>query len=264
MSVAHRFWKRFSLAAGMAALLAAALCPFSTAALAAQSGGPEIVVGTEGTYPPFEFYSGENTLTGFDVEMVTLVGKKLGRKVTFADMSFDGLIPALVTSKIDMIAAAMNATDERRKQVGFSDVYQVSDASLVVTKDNDAFKSMDDLKGKTVGVQLGTTEDIFLSSADLGVEVKRYQKTNDAMEEVVLGRIDAVLFDTPVAAGFLKGDRFKDKAKVAFKELVNGPDEGFSLAFRKDDAELGDAVNGALRELEKSGELDKLRQKYGL
>ena len=223
-----------------------------------------VIVGTEGTYPPFEFYGGDNKLTGFDVELLALIGPKIGREIKFEDMAFDGLIPALLTGKIDMIAAALNSTEERRKQVAFTDVYQVADASVVVKADNDEIKDLAGLKGKTIGVQLGTTEDLYLTDANLGAEIKRYQKTNDAMEEILLGRIDGALFDSPVAGGYLDNERFKDKVKIAFKEMVNGPEEGFSLALRKDDPQFLDALNNALRELEKSGELKALREKYRL
>jgi ABC-type amino acid transport substrate-binding protein len=148
--------------------------------------------------------------------------------------------------------------------VAFTDVYQVADASVVVKADDDTIKDIAGLKGKTIGVQLGTTEDLYLTNANLGVEIKIYQKTNDAIEEILLGRIDGALFDSPVAGGYLDSDRFKDKVKIAFKEMINGPEEGFSLAVRKDDPQLLDALNNALRELEKSGQLKALREKYRL
>jgi polar amino acid transport system substrate-binding protein len=237
------------------------------AAVSSASGAADkevVVVGTEGTYPPFEFYGSDNVLTGFDVELLALIGPKIGREVKFEDMAFDGLIPALLTGKIDIIAAALNATEERRKQVAFTDVYQIADASVVVKADDPTIKDIAGLKGKTIGVQLGTTEDLYLTNANLGVEIKRYQKTNDAIEEILLGRIDGALFDSPVANGYLDNERFKDKIKVAFKEMINGPEEGFSLAIRKDDLQLLDALNNALRELEKSGQLKALREKYRL
>jgi polar amino acid transport system substrate-binding protein len=223
-----------------------------------------VIVGTEGTYPPFEFYGDDNTLTGFDVELLALIGPKIGREIKFEDMAFDGLIPSLLTGKIDMIAAALNATEERRKQVAFTDVYQIADASIIVKSDNDTIKDLAGLKGKTIGVQLGTTEDLYLTDANLGAEIKRYQKTGDAVEEILLGRIDGALFDSPVAGGYLDNERFKDKIKIAFKEMINGPEEGFSLAIRKEDPQFLDALNNALRELEKSGELKALREKYRL
>ncbi|MDR1650958.1 MAG: basic amino acid ABC transporter substrate-binding protein [Synergistaceae bacterium] len=223
-----------------------------------------VTAGTEGTYPPFEFYDDNNVLTGFDVELLALIGPKIGREIRFVDMAFDGLIPALLTGKIDLIAAAMNATEERRKVVDFSDVYQVADASVVTRTGGAGIKSMADLKGRRIGVQLGTTEDLYLSGAGLGAEIKRYQKTNDAIREILLDRIDGVLLDTPVANGYITNDRFAGFIEIAFKEMINGPEEGFSFALRRGDSAFLDALNGALRELEESGELDALKVKYGL
>ncbi|MDR3076611.1 MAG: basic amino acid ABC transporter substrate-binding protein [Synergistaceae bacterium] len=223
-----------------------------------------IIVGTEGTYPPFEFYDDSNALTGFDIELLALIGPKIGREIKFVDMAFDGLIPALITGKIDVIAAALNATEERRKVVDFTDVYQIADASVITKTGNDSIKSLADLKGKTIGVQLGTTEDLYLTDAGLGANVKRYQKTNDAVREVMLERIDGVLLDTPVANGYLANDRFAGFIEISFKEMINGPEEGFSLALRKGDPKFLDALNKALRELGESGELDALKEKYGL
>jgi polar amino acid transport system substrate-binding protein len=221
-----------------------------------------LVVGTEGTYPPFEFYDDNNALTGFDVDLMALIGPKIGREIKFVDMAFDGLVPALISGKIDVIAAALNATEERRKVVDFSDVYQVADAAILTKTGNDGIKSLADLKGKTIGVQLGTTEDLYLSDAGLGADVKRYQKTDDAVREVLLDRLDGVLIDTPVASGYLESDRFAGFLKIAFKEMINGPEEGFSLAIHKGDPQFLDALNKALRELADSGELDALKEKY--
>jgi len=223
-----------------------------------------ITAGTEGTYPPFEFYDDNNELAGFDIELMALIAPKIGREVKFVDMAYDGLIPALITGKIDIAVAAINATEERRKIVDFSDVYQVADASIITKTGNNNLKSLPDLNGRSIGVQLGTTEDLYLTSANLGVNVKRYQKTNDAVREVLLDRIDGVLLDTPVANDYLENDRFAGFIKIAFKEMINGPEEGFSLAVQKNDPQFLEALNKALRELENSGELPALREKYRL
>ena len=223
-----------------------------------------IMVGTEGTYPPFEYYDENNVLTGFDIEMMALIGEKIGREIQFVDMAFDGLIPALITSKIDLIAAAMNATPERNRVVDFSDVYQIADSAVLVNANDKSMSSPADLNGKNIGVQLGTTEDLFLSDANLGANIRRYQKVNDAVRELILGRIDGVLIDTPVANGFLESDRFEGFLEIAFKEMINDDEEGFSLALRKNDAAFLEALNNALRELNESGELGALKDKYRL
>jgi polar amino acid transport system substrate-binding protein len=247
------------------ALISIAILSVCSAAFAASVMDKRVITaGTEGTYPPFEFYGDDNVLTGFDIELLALIGPKIGREIKIVDMAFDGLIPALITSKIDLVAAAMNATTERRKVVEFSDVYQVADASVITKAGVSGINEIEDLSGKSIGVQLGTTEDLYLSGANLGATVKRYQKTNDAVREVLLDRLDGVLLDTPVANGYLDNERFKGFLRIAFKKMINGPEEGFSLALRRGDPQLLEALNGALRELDKSGELDALKVKYGL
>jgi len=256
-------FRKIGAVAAFAALVFVSLA-VSPALAASVMSKSTIIVGTEGTYPPFEFYDENGVLTGFDIELAVMIGEKIGRGIEVVDMAFDGLIPALVTNKIDMIAAALNATAERLRVVDFSDVYQIADASVLVKTGDTSMSSMQDLAGKTIGVQLGTTEDYFLTNANLGAEVKRYQRVNDAVREVLLDRLDGVLMDTPVANDYMKSSRFEGFVEVAFKELINSPEEGFALALRKNDPAFLDALNDALRELDASGELDALKDKYGL
>jgi polar amino acid transport system substrate-binding protein len=224
-----------------------------------------IIAGTEGTYPPFEFYDESNALTGFDVELLRAIEPIIGKKIQIVDMAFDGLIPALLTGKIDVIAAAINSTTERRQTIDFSDVYVAPDGAFVAKSDNVDIRSLEDLNGKTVGVQLGTTEDLFLSDlTGVSIQVKRYQRTDDAVRDVLLGRVDAALLDAPVSVSYTESERFRDFLKVAFKETINPPEEGCALGVKKGDPQFLDALNSALRQLESSGELQAIKEKYGL
>lgn len=253
--------KKFGAILVLAAFGLAGSCAFAASTL----DKDVLTVGTEATYPPFEYYNEDNVITGFDVELLALIGPKIGREISWVDMAYDGLIPALTTGKIDMAAAAINATEERRKVVDFSDVYQVADASVVVKAGNkDSLRGLAGLKGRAIGVQLGTTEDAYLTNSELGVDIKRYQKVDDAVNEVALGRIDGVLLDSPVAISYVENEKFKGSIEISFRELINAPEEGFALAVRKGDAAFVEALNKALRELQDSGELDALKEKYGL
>ena len=223
-----------------------------------------IRIGTEGTYPPFEFYDDDHNLVGFDIDISKAIIEKLGKKAEVTDMAFDGLIPALITGKIDLIAAAMNATAERRRRVDFSDVYIAPDAVLVTKAQNSAINGIPDLAGKKIGVQLGTVEDLYLSDLDMPIDIKRYQKTDDAVREVLLDRNDGVFLDTPVGNSYVASDRFGGFLKVAFKEAIIPEDEGFAFAIRKGDPEFLEAFNRALGEIKQSGELDRIKAKYGL
>jgi polar amino acid transport system substrate-binding protein len=223
-----------------------------------------IRIGTEGTYPPFEFYDDGQNLVGFDIDISKAIIEKLGKKAEVSDMAFDGLIPALLTGKIDLIAAAMNATEERRRRVDFSGVYIAPDAVLVTKTENSAIKGIPDLAGKKIGVQLGTVEDLYLSGLDMPIDIKRYQKTDDAVREVLLDRNDGVFLDTPVGNNYVASDRFGGYLKVSLKEAIIPEDEGFAFAIRKGDPEFLDAFNRALEEIKNSGELDRIKAKYSL
>jgi polar amino acid transport system substrate-binding protein len=254
--------KKWGIALALAAFLTLAGVAPGFAASVMERG--VVVIGTEGTYPPFEFYDSDNNLTGFDVEMAQAVCKRLGKEAKFVDMAFDGLIPALLSEKIDLVAAAMNATAERRQRVDFSQVYHITDAAVITKTDNDTLKDFADLDGKVIGVQLGTVEDQYLTGLGSSVEVKRYQKVDDAVREVMLGRNDGAFLDTVVGLSYMENEKFTGSLKVAFKRTINGPEEGFCLGTRKDDPRFLDAVNAALKEMEQSGELQALRKKYRL
>jgi polar amino acid transport system substrate-binding protein len=223
-----------------------------------------IRIGTEGTYPPFEYYDDGHNLIGFDIDLSKAIIEKLGKKAEVADMAFDGLIPALLTGKIDLIAAAMNATAERRRRVDFSDVYIAPDAVLVTKAENSEIRGISDLAGKKIGVQLGTVEDLYLSGLNMPIDIKRYQKTDDAVREVLLDRNDGVFLDTPVGNNYVENGRFEGYLKVSFKEAIIPEDEGFAFAIRKGDPEFMEAFNRALEEVKNSGELDRIKAKYDL
>ena len=147
----------FLMAALMLVALAVAGCGGSKDEAKAQ---PEKVlrVATEPTFAPFEFQKeGSDELAGFDMDLIRAIGKKLGYKVEIANMGFDALIPALNTGNIDVAIAGMSITDERKEAVGMSDPYYTSGLIVMVKKDNNDIKSIDDLAGKRIAAQIGTT-----------------------------------------------------------------------------------------------------------
>ncbi|MCS7233241.1 MAG: transporter substrate-binding domain-containing protein [Synergistetes bacterium] len=216
-------------------------------------------VGTESTYPPFEFRDKNNNLVGFDIDLMEAIAKKIGKKLEWVDMPFDSLIPALLAGKIDIIAAGMSATAERAKKVAFSVPYYISLSSFVVRANDNSIKTLNDLKGKTIAVQLGTVQDTFCSAIP-NVTMKRFQKFDDCVREVVLGRADATLMDKPVAIEFCESKDFKGKIKIAFDQVIT--EAGKALALRKEDVKLLEAINKVIEEMRKSGELQALTDKW--
>ncbi len=217
-----------------------------------------LIVATSAYYPPYESHAEDGSLQGFDIDLMALVGEKLGKKMEWIDAPFDSLIPALIAGKIDLIAAGLSATEERAKRINFSAPYEIS-YSAFVTKPENAPKNLDEMKGKVVAIQTGTVQETFLRALGT-VEVKTFQKFDDCVRDVVIGRADASLMDIPVAKAYIAAKDFEGKVIIAFNTKITGADK--AIAMSKEDPELTEAVSKAIDELSKNGELEALRTKW--
>nr|4ZV1_A Chain A, AncQR [synthetic construct]4ZV2_A Chain A, AncQR [synthetic construct] len=217
-------------------------------------------VGTEATFPPFGFKDENGKLVGFDIDLAKAIAKKLGVKVEFKPMDFDGIIPALQSGKIDVVIAGMTITEERKKQVDFSDPYFEAGQAIVVKKGNDSIKSLEDLKGKKVGVQLGSTSEQHVKKVakDAGVKVKKFDNFSEAFQELKSGRVDAVVTDNAVALAYVKQNPNAGVKIVG--ETFSG--EPYGIAVRKGNSELLEKINKALEEMKKDGTYDKIYEKW--
>lgn len=215
-------------------------------------------VGAEATFPPFEFQDEKTKeYVGFDIDLAKAVGKQMGYQVEIQNMGFDGLIPALQTGSIDMIASAMSITDERTQKVNFSQPYYKSGLSIVVKKDNTTINNFKDLEGKRIAVQIGTTSAKEAAKIK-DAKVREFNSNSEAYMELVNGGADAVVNDLPVNQYYLTQTGSKDAKLVG--EVANA--EEYGLAVAKNNKELADKVNKALDELKKNGEYDKIYQKW--
>ncbi len=219
-----------------------------------------ILVGTESTYPPYEFRGSDNSLQGFDIELTEALAEIMGKKVEWVDMPFDSLIPALLSGKIDLIAAGLSATEERARKVAFSEAYEISLSTFIVKAGREDIKSMEDLKGKVVAAQLGTVQDSFATAIEGVGEVKRFQKFDDCVREVALERADATLMDRPVAVKFVAQKDFADKVSLAFDQEITGAAK--ALATRLDEETFLKALDDALATLKADGRLEALKNKW--
>ena len=216
-----------------------------------------IKVGTEPTFAPFEFQEkGSKEFTGFDMDLARAIGKKLGKKVEIQNMGFDALIPALNSGNIDAVAAGMSITEERKKAVTFSDPYYTSGLVVVVTKDNNAVKSIKDLEGKKIAVQIGTTGADKAAKVS-GAKVTSFNTNAEVFLELENKGVDAVIIDRPVAQYYLTKEG-KDKDKIVGDTMDA---ESYGFAFKKD-SKLAADFNKALAELKKDGEYDKIYTKW--
>lgn len=213
-----------------------------------------LTMATNAYFPPYEYYQGEE-IVGIDAEIAQAIADKLGLELKIEDMEFDSIITAVQTGKADMGLAGMTVTDERKQSVNFSDTYATGIQVVIVTEDSD-IASVDDLEGKKIGVQLSTTGDIYASD-DYGEDfVEQYNKGADAVMALKQGKVDAVIIDNEPAKSFVAAN---EGLKILDTEYVT---EDYAACINKENAELLDAVNGALAELKKDGTLQSILDKY--
>lgn len=218
-----------------------------------------IKIGLEDSFPPMEFRDSKNELKGFDIDMANAIGKKLGVKTQFVPTDFNGIILALKTGKFDAIISGLSITDERKKEIAFSDPYLMDSQIIIVKNGNTAIKSSADLKGKTIGVGLGTTSENVAAKMQGLKEVKKYDKTTEELQDLLIGRIDAVIVDEPVGRYYLSDKDKQGKYTVLSEKLTKEP---MGIGFKKDDKDLQSAVQKAVNDLKKEGELSKLSIKW--
>ncbi|EQA8528322.1 transporter substrate-binding domain-containing protein [Campylobacter jejuni] len=219
----------------------------------------ELKVGTAPNYKPFN-YKENSKLTGFDTDLVEEIAKKNGIKIVWVETNFDGLIPALKAGKIDMIASAMSATDERRQSVDFTKPYYMSKNLYLKLKNNNSLQTKNDLEGKKIGVQLGTLQENTAkaiknaqvqSNKDLNIAVLALKNNN---------KIDAIVADQDTAKGFLA----ENPELVSFYQETDGG-EGFSFAFDKNkQKDIIEIFNKGIDEAKTDGFYDTLIKKYEL
>jgi polar amino acid transport system substrate-binding protein len=240
------------------------------AGVAAATAGPggaqaqTLRVGSTPTGIPFTFLdTPTNTIQGVMVDLITEIGKDAGFSVQVEPMQFSALIGALTSNRIDVISAAMFATAARREVIAFSDtVYTYGEALFVPKADARDYASLDELKGKVAGVQVGTAFVKPLQDSGLFSEVKIYDTIPDIMRDVNAGRVGAGFADFPIVAYNLQLGRFPDVRLVkSYKATIPG---SVSIGLRKADAELLGRINASLAKLKANGGLARILAKWGL
>ncbi|WP_217182882.1 basic amino acid ABC transporter substrate-binding protein [Streptomyces sp. AC495_CC817] len=211
-------------------------------------------------YAPFEFEGGDNGTgyTGFDIDLLDAIAKKLDLKLAVQDVGFDALQSGttLASGTCDVGASAMTITDERKANIDFSDPYYDSLQSLLVRTDS-GITGIDGLDGKNVGVQQGTTGESYAGEHATGAQIVQYPSDGELWPAIQAGQIDAILQDQPVNLEHEKAD--KSYKIVETYET----DESYGFAFAKGEKDaLLEAVNGALKDLRDSGEYDKIYDSY--
>ena len=224
-------------------------------------GKQVLSMATNAEFPPYEYVEGEDVV-GIDVDIAQAIADKLGMELKVDNMNFDSIIPAITSGKDAIGAAGMTVTDERKKNVDFTDSYATG-VQVVIVREDSKITDVKDLTTKgadnTIGVQLGTTGDIYCTSdiQDKGFgKVQQFNKGADAVQALVSGKIDCVVIDNQPAKEFVKANK---GLKILDTEYVT---EDYAIAVAKDNTELKDKINGALNEVKAEGTIQKILDKY--
>ncbi|MDG1582311.1 ABC transporter substrate-binding protein [Pseudomonas sp. GOM6] len=243
-------------------LAASAILP-TTAALASE--GQTLRIATEGAYPPFNFFTADGQLGGFDIDIGNALCAQMKAKCQFVAQDWDGIIPALLADKYDLIIASMFITEERKQKVAFTAPYQKSAMTFVVPKDSDLKDfSPQGLAGKTIGAQGSTTQGDYLSAMFPDSDVRLYP-TQDAVNlDLASGRLDAQVGDMiPMLEWTSKTEDgaccVLAGAPISEAKYVG---EGVGIALRKEDAALRDELNEALAAIIADGTYKAINDKY--
>ena len=222
---------------------------------AKEAAGGKLVMATNAEFPPYEYHDGD-AIVGIDAEIAKAIADELGMELEIEDIAFDSIIPEIVSGKADMGLAGMTVTEDRMQSVDFSDTYAKASQKIIVTEDSE-IASPDDLKGVIVGVQLGTTGDIYVSDLEAdGTTVERYSKGFEAVQALSQGKIDAVVIDGEPAKTFVAET---EGLKILEESFT---DEEYAIAVKKGNKELLEKINGALKTMKDNGTLDEIVAKY--
>jgi len=219
-----------------------------------------LTVGNDTTFAPFEFVDSTNKPTGFDIDLIAAVAKKLGLKTDIVTTAWDGIIPALQTQKFEVLISAMTITPDREKEVSFSIPYYRADMGIMYNPAKNTITKPEDLVGKTVGVQVGTTGEIDVKLIP-GVKVQSYPDIQLATLDLENGKVDAVVNDYPVCTAYASTHptlKVIDTTSIAGQDLT----QLYGIAMRLEDKQLKAAVDKALRDLVKDGTYDSIYAKW--
>jgi polar amino acid transport system substrate-binding protein len=227
--------------------------------VAQQAGGNQgkLTMVTSADYPPYEFRdtaTGKDKIIGFDVDIANRIAKELGFQLQISDTDFNGIIPALQSGRADFAMAGMTPTPERKQNVDFSDIYYEAKNTIVAKKGSN-LKRQEDLAGKKIGVQLGSTQEKAAQKFN-DVKLVSLNKTAEIIQEVKAGRIQSAIIEDTIAKGFIANN-----PDLEFNTLPNAEASGSAIAFPKDSPRVND-FNRVLKQMKDSGEVEQLIKKW--
>ncbi|MEH7178653.1 transporter substrate-binding domain-containing protein [Neobacillus vireti] len=219
-----------------------------------------LVMATSADYAPFEYIESDKSdeIIGFDVDLAKALAGKLGYEIEIKDMDFGGLIQSLKSGQADFVLAGMTPTEKRKKNVDFSDIYYTAQHMIISKKDSN-IATIEDLEGKTVGVQLGSIQEGKAEEINktVAIKVENRNRIPELIQELKAGRFDAIIIEDTVAKGYLEKE-----ADLTNFTMSDDPEEaGSAIAFPKD-SELTEKFNTELQKMKENGELQELIVKW--
>ena len=215
-----------------------------------------VIVAFNPEYPPFEYVNGD-AYEGYDVDLINAVAEKAGFEIEFEAMDFDAVIAAVQANPNTIGVSGISITEERQKNVDFSEGY-INAGLIVVVKKDSGYATADDLKGQIIGVQMGTTSDFAATEITGQANVAEYKSFLNAIMELQGNKVDAVIVDKPVGMAILAslGD---DTLEIVDMGLQA---DWYGIEVNKENPELLEKINAALKELEAEGFYEELAVKY--
>lgn len=209
-------------------------------------------VGLMGTYPPYNFLNENKEMDGFDVDIAKEIAKRLGVKAEFVAQEFSGMVAGLQAKKFDTVISQMTITEERQKQMDFTEPYITNEVKIIVKSDNNDITKLEDFKGKNIGVGLGTNDETYLRNEALPkvgkFTIKTYDDANTSLQDLNAGRIDATINNLYALKPIVDKNGFQVKA---VGEAIKADSAG--IAVRKNNSEFRDALDKALKDMKADG-----------
>lgn len=243
-----------------AGLVVAAMLPVAASAddLASIKEAGEIKIAMTGQYPPFNFVNDKNEVVGFDASIGMAIAERLGVKGTIVTTAWDGIIAGLLASKYDTIVGSMTITEERKKAVDFVGPYYHAGRGVFVLEDSPV-QTLDELKGKTLGVTLGETHEKWAREKG-GWDIRTYKGLPELFLELKAGRVDAIVVDNiPVAVAVKETG---DKIRQLDTPDIEGGSVAIGIAIRQGNPELKAAMQKALDDMMADGSYEKIAMEW--
>jgi polar amino acid transport system substrate-binding protein len=225
---------------------------------ACQPASETVVVATDATWPPMEYVDEDREIVGYDIDLMRAIAERGGFEVEFRNVAWDGIFAGLAAGEYDAVISSVTITPEREEQYDFSDPY-INAGQIVVVRMESDITGPDDLAGHVVGAQISTTGAFAVQQME-GAELSEYDEVGLAFEDLVAGRIDAVVCDTPVAADFaLQREEYREALKIVGDPFT---DEYYGILVQQGNSDLLEKINAGLDAVQSEGIDEQLETEW--